>query len=263
MSNDIPLFDGEMRIGDAGIFTYCHDYTHPTLKIAVKLIGTNHLGQRAYYRKIRQLLHDASQVFHEQLSLDSREQLTEDLVDLRSEICGNTALSQKFISALSAYFVATDLYFSSSMMMEAHAFQNESCLRKWVSVTSPACTDMEERLIKLCTHIPDSRQKSVVDHVRHTLDQIGSGSYTLREYGETFAFFWSDNNMRAVFDQALSQNEAKTCIQLLDTYTTKKNGRNSIGIKFGAAHIPNLRAALLSKGFAHVNSYKLCAVSFS
>lgn len=260
MSNDVSLFGGEMRIGKTGIFTYCHEYSHSASKTTVKLIGTTHLGERTYYRKIRQLLHDMSLILHEHLSIDSKEQLTEDLVDLENDIRGNGQLIQRFISALSLYFTATDLYFCNRFLMEAHAFQNETSSKKWISVRPESCADLEKKLVKFCTHIPEERQNKVVAHVKSALALMKQKKYSAPEYGESFVFFWSDDQMRALFDKVLLPKVTGTCVEFFERSERKKP--HTIGMKFGAAHIYALRKALESRSFEHVRSQQLCAISF-
>ena len=262
MSRKVELFGGEMIIEQTGMYTFCHEYGHPSIKTTVKLVGTNHMGFRTYYRKIKHILHACHYVFHENLSAISPLELSEGLIQLKEDIFGIAPLVEKFISSISGYFFATEMCFSSSMISEQSAFEHESALKKWIPVAgSTDIAHTEEHLIKACIRISKERQHAVIDHVKKTFGKIKRNDYTFEEYGDTFAFFWSDENMRSIFDNIFIKDSNNLCMRLLEKWIEKDN-QNIIGIKFGAAHIPELRTALEQKGFVRKNSFKLCTISY-
>ncbi|TSC62469.1 MAG: hypothetical protein G01um101448_688 [Parcubacteria group bacterium Gr01-1014_48] len=228
------------------------------MQTIIKLIGTNHLGERSYYRKIRQILHECTLVLHENLPLETRDDLQEDLIEYRASM-SKSPLTEAFLSAISAYFMATNLYFSNTMTRESAAFQNEISHRSWLRITSIAWEDSERHLIEKCSQLSRDRKTEVLNYVKQALEVIEKRLYTREEYAHAFVFFWADESMRSIFDGILTNN---ACMQILNIHLEKQT-RGCIGIKFGAAHISKLRNSLEAKGFVHRKSIKLCCVAYS
>ncbi|MBI2596386.1 hypothetical protein HYW46_06695 [Candidatus Daviesbacteria bacterium] len=248
------LFNGEFVVKQDGIYTFVHYYTHPETELQVVLAGMNHGGDKKYFDRIGKILNKQDKVIFEAISSDDRpreEKRQEEEKELQNVYSADP--NEAFFPAVGVYFQKTDQYLNLVCEEDAFDFTNPN----WV------CGDMEffmslenkdrqlaleEEMQKKLNYIPTERKKEVVEYIKRSFGKIESKQFTKRDFGESFVFLYSDPNIVKLFSEILCTEREEMIMNCFDKIVVEDNPR-SIGLKYGAAHIPNLRSLCEQRGY--------------
>ncbi len=244
------LFNGEFVVKQDGIYTFVHYYTHPETELRIVLAGMNHGGDKKYFDKIAFILQKLDKVIFEAISSDnsSPEEKLEEEKSIHSE-----NPDEAFFPAVGTYFQKADQYLNLVGEGGAFDFTNPN----WV------CGDMEffmslenkdrqlaleEEMQKKLSYIPAERKKEVVEYVKRSFEKMESKQFTKRDFGESFVFLYSDPNIVKLYSEILGTQREEMIMNCFDKIVNEDNPR-SIGLKYGAAHITNLRSLCEQRGY--------------
>lgn len=254
-----------MRITPKRMITFAHFYRHQDKATNLRIIGTNHLGTRAYFRKIKQLLSPCTAVLCEYMSDDSYRELVEEHASLLQEF-HEGALHDMFATALPLFFTSAQLFFHKSHVDESAAFKSEMRGQTWTYAEDAPekheATLQHTMLLSLLHRIPESRQREILAFVEDAVRAMKQRSYTIRDFAQSYLFLWSDKELVAMFDHILCTDRNKRYMQRIDRLLSA-NKHKTLGVKFGAAHLPGLRKQIEERGFVRERSLRLVALEWT
>ncbi len=266
MPMEAVLFEGELGFAVDGIYTYAHSYEHSESNRKVLIVGMNHAGDQEYFDSVNKMLSDQEVVLYEGLlpeedSGGDTKRAAKDLENLEGE-----SLDTAFHAAISAYFRSAQRYLQ--LVGEESAFDYSSMgwesgdaefLRtlKTHEKTEHETMVMQTDLSKLTLDC----KNAVVEFTKKSLQKMQDGEFNKKDLREGLLFFWSDPVMVNIFQDAWSRSRDEAVMGRFD-YVVKEKNPSTIAIKFGAAHIANLRKMLEDRGYLLQQSVELKNIAF-
>lgn len=260
LARTFRLFGGEVIVSPQGIYTFAHFYFRPRSFHSVILVGTNHVGDEEYFRKISDILSPCDLVIFEDSggsgggSPEFEEQARAALYGWSLEEAFSVSLQLYFISAQRALGLPTER--GSFDYGQAH----------WVSGEADFLTEEQQEAIMVdlsvrIQAIPASRKKEIVDFVRRSVEKSDGGRYTARDLGEGFAFLWTDSQLVEAVSETIGKPRDRHCLELFDRLVKERNPA-TVGIKFGAGHTAFQRRLLEERGYVREATVRLCNIRF-
>ena len=255
---------GEFVIKPDGIYTYAHYYEHPEFGRKVIMVGMNHVGDKKYYEEVKKILEPPEIILFEGCmhpspekeipDEDFQKEAEEDFRKMNSEV-----VDEAFFPAIRTYFMVTQQYFKDLVSESSQFDVTES---RWEAGDEEKFDfSSEEKMKEGLNRLSVFRKKAVVEYVKNVLKRVENNQFSKKEWGDGFIFLWSDEALMDILQGAIGRPRDEMVFRKFDKIVLEKNPQ-SIGIKFGAAHIQYQRKLLERRGYQHKYSMELCNTAF-
>lgn len=267
MEKDCRLFDGEVAVKTDGIYTYVHYYEHPETKRKVVMVGMNHVGDEGYFEKVAGILDGCEVVLYEGTPPE-QETLEETIDELEEDLAKmqKPDINEAFYAALRAYSERITEY--SKLALEKNSFDYKK--DGWESGDAEFFLRLKndenlqmfsaKRLKNLC-RLTLERKKAVIEYVNQSLKCMEDDQFTKKDFGDGLIFFYSDPELVELIIDELGKPRDELVFECFDKIIQRRNPR-SIGIKFGAGHMPNQCRLLERRGYVLRYSIGLRNIAF-
>lgn len=265
-AGSVPLFDGEFVIADDGIYTAVHEYRHSSTGRTVHLVGMNHDGDSAYYAAVDDLLSQCDIVCYEAILPDTRPQEARDqeLAGLYDAAFGQD-VEEAFLPSVQLFFRRAESLLASTHGTVGEGETFDYSREDWYNVDlQDGDVDPEElaaRVEEALSALPAPRKEEVVAYMRKRIDGIDAGAFSPRELGDAFVFLYRDPQLSDAVKKAFGDLRDEIAFTRFDELVERTDA-STIGIKFGAAHLPHQQELLEERGYVEADSYYLRNMAF-
>ena len=256
---------GEMLITDDGVYTFAYTYRAPWSDAQVLLIGMNHWGDEAYFRRVGEILSVADIIVYEGVRPESRDEY--------QKIWGKIdELNKNHLSPEQAEFYSLVEKFQTKALKAAKLTTEQDVLpiggENWISGDEKFWLELIQNERALARYAGDllAAAKRVPPEILGSLtaflkvkNRLLSEKNLRRAMGE----YWLLTCDTADFYTSLTREyERETmALEIMEgELVAKKPAR--IALKFGCAHTERLRRALESFDYKLLKSERLLNISF-
>ena len=267
----IATLNGEQVVSRSGVYTFIHTYRHFRNGRRVVLCGMLHLGQKDYYSIIKDTLNSCSFILYEPICLDKRTAgFTGQQLDLDSVLDINEFIALEIL----AYYARLVEVFNSKLnpgfSLEAREFDAFYKRDNWVhadllpDIHCESETDMSfsDALYKRIARLSKSKKLEVLNFFSSRLLEMDDGTFSVQDFAsDIVAIDTNDVFFKLLMSSTMQKKRDRRCFEVFDSVIAQRDP-DSIGIKFGVAHIPYQRALLERRGYRLVKSDKICCIHF-
>lgn len=224
----------------------------------------NHVGDKKYYENVKKILEPCEVVLYEYCihpssqeaisDEDFQKETEEDFRKMNSEV-----IDEAFFPAIRTYFIVIQQYFKD---LVSESGQFDVAGSGWEAGDEEKFDfSPEEKMKEGLNRLSVFRKKNVVEYVKNALKRVENNQFSKKEWGDGFIFLWSDEVLMDILPGAIGRPRDEMVFRKFDQIIREKNPQ-SIGVKFGAAHMRYQRKLLEQRGYRHKYSIELCNIAF-
>ena len=260
------LFNGEFVVDDDGIHTFAHFYRNPSTGRELVVVGMNHGGDSSYFDETASIFDTLDRVIYEgDPGSDKGGYTEEDEKGDRNALAGDDPTAA-YLAAMRLFFVTGSRALG---LVEEHSrfdYKKDGWKSADAVYFERAASDaaLQKRLAEAMSglsEIPKERQAEIKTRLSSYLVKIEAGTFTSRDFADGFVFLYSDEDFVERLLTSLGEPRDEVTIEILDQLLAETDDE-TIGIKFGAAHVSNLRRKIEERGFELVRSQRIKNIGF-
>ena len=267
----VCLLEGEQIVSRSGVYSFIHTYEHPASGRKVFLCGMSHVGQKDYYRVIRDCLAGCDFVLYEPISLTGRYKrrppMGEEIEDIE-----DIDINEAIVFAILAYYIRLEEVFgfcgSPELTLEGKVFKEFYKRENWIHADILPDVDSEdsfeyspsEALRKHISRLPKARRLEIFYFFASRVMRMEERTFTKRDFAWDLTALDSQKDLfKILVGSTLQKKRDRKCFEVFDSVVEQHNP-GIVGIKFGVAHMPYQRRLLETRGYKLVGSKKVCCV---
>ena len=267
----ITTLNGEQVVSRSGIYTFIHTYQHFRNGRRVVLCGMLHSGRKDYYSVVKDTLNSCSFVLYEPICLGKRvTSFTSQQLDWEGVLDINEFIA---LEILAYYARLTELFSPKSnpdFSLEAREFDAFYKRGNWIhadllpDIHCESETDISfsDALYKRIARLSKSEKLEVLNFLSPRLLEMDDGTFSIQDFASDIVTIDTNDVFFKLFMSSTMQKKRdRRCFEVFDSVVAQYDP-DSIGIKFGVAHMPYQRALLQSRGYRLVKSDKIFFIHF-
>lgn len=260
------FLNGELSVSRTGVYTNAHLYRHPKSGTEVTLFGMLHTAEPRYYEQVKASLDSADAVLYESVEENPRTEKNNDS-GMDVEISDK---SDFLFIALYSYFSALDTRPIKFLTGEGRQFSPLYTQDNWfcadfINEDSQRARDYEESsleaMMRRMVRISEDKSFKFGFVLGDAVAKIRRKTFTKKDFAKTVQVIFDKETLGRVFGSPLTKARDLYCFEKFDEVVADQNPQ-TIGIKYGAAHMAFQRRLLRQRGYEHVSSKKLFCVRF-